>query len=128
MLNTPDGRPAGDIDKIMLLSIWAKVIDANENKKIYALGMGKPTYPVNDDTATYAAWYWLTAALGSRIALMGLWLAKYINFFNFSKLVAAFPQAIGYGHPQGGLTARDQMAKALNQWYGESLGRVDNSC
>jgi len=119
MLLTPGGEPAGNMDRTMLLSLWVKQLSSeSKNAKTYAVGMGRPTYPLSADTAFAVAGYWLSLALKSVITFFGVSLLKYIPFFNTQDFVVAMSPAIDYGHPQGELPARIKMARALNQWYG----------
>ncbi|MBP9726071.1 MAG: pyridoxal phosphate-dependent aminotransferase [Gammaproteobacteria bacterium] len=122
MLLTPSGEPAGDMDRTMLLSLWTKqLVIEGKSKSYYRVGMGRPTYPLNADTAMFAAWYWLSLALRSAVATIGLSLLKYFPFFNPHDFVSLLSPAIDYGHPQGELLARRRMSLALNQWYGREV-------
>lgn len=95
---TPDGVSASKMDKIMLLSVWAKFLGKKSDTKpmIYA-GMGKPTYPLHPYTAKYLATYWNEHA----------------------------GEAINYGDPQGDLEAREVMSKAMTSWYKTEINEKD---
>ncbi|RUR10264.1 aminotransferase class I/II-fold pyridoxal phosphate-dependent enzyme [Legionella sp. km772] len=99
---TPEGKPANKMDKVMLLSQWAKFVARVQEKKgtgrpmIYA-GMGKPTYPLPKDIRDFLIEYW-----------------KKHN-----------GDAIDYGDPQGDPEARELMAKAMTQWYGFKVNAHD---
>lgn len=121
MLMTPNGEFAGDMDRIMLLSMWTSQLKAEAVRKTYAVGMGRPTYPLDGDTAFSLAWYWFGLAFRSGIATLGLRLLKHLPFINAQDFVTSLSPAIGYGSPQGELSARERMSKALNRWYGNKV-------
>lgn len=95
MLLTPEGEPAANIDKIMLLARWANFLQKQNEKIIIMAGMGKPTFPLNNNVAKAAKKYWET-------------------LFNNKDT------AINYSHPQGDGDARDIMAQALTRWYSDA--------
>lgn len=117
MLLTPSGESAGNMDRAMLLSLWTKQLASESGIKTYAVGMGRPTYPLGGGTALSIAWYWFCLAIRSTVASIGLKISKYIPFINTHNFIAALSPAIDYGHPQGELSARVTMANALSQWY-----------
>ncbi|STX48103.1 kynurenine--oxoglutarate transaminase [Legionella hackeliae] len=114
---TPEGQPAEKIDKIMLLSMWAKALKNEraqiENslqavKKIITAGMGKPTLPISMHTITFLLFYWKYMEEIVKKAMT-----------NLEKLEDEV--AIDYGHPQGDIKARETMAKAMTDWYGVKI-------
>lgn len=107
----PDGLDAGMMDRIMLLSIWAKFTD-NENfkqKLIYA-GMGKPTFRINPFMVQSYLTYW--QHIQTSLSEM---LNQDIDNQN----------AINYGDPRGETQALDDMAQALSRWYASSISTKD---
>lgn len=121
MLLTPSGESAGNMDRTMLLSLWTKQLALEGMSKTYAVGMGRPTYPLDSDTAFSVSWYWFSLAMRSIVATVGLNLLKYLPVVNSQDFVGALSPAIDYGNPQGELPARTKMARALNQWYGNEV-------
>ncbi|MES2203871.1 MAG: pyridoxal phosphate-dependent aminotransferase, partial [Pseudomonadota bacterium] len=101
--------------------LWTQQLELEGMSKTHAVGMGRPTYPLDGDTAFSVAWYWFGLAIRSTIATVGLNLFKYLPFFNSQDFVTSLSPAIGYGSPQGELPARTKMASALNQWYGKEV-------
>lgn len=106
---TPDGTPANKIDKIMLLAMWANVLekeskkkssDNNENKRMILAGIGKPTYPINQHTVESYLKYWNK-------------IDNIITTTNSYETKAA----IDYGYPSGDIDAREIMARAMSKWY-----------
>lgn len=90
---TPEGLSAGKMDKIMLLSVWAKHLSSQQSdhhkQPMICAGMGKPTYPLHAHTRKFLADYWRQHT----------------------------GEAINYGHPQGDFDARLSMARAMSKWY-----------
>ncbi len=111
---TPSGKPAGNIDKIMLLSRWARHLHENGHSMIYA-GMGKPTLATNESAASAALRYWSEIQFSSQNAHH-----FYRNNENNPETrnsLAKMGGVIDYGDPQGDFDARQTMAKALTKWY-----------
>lgn len=127
MLLTPSGEPAGNMDRTMLLSLWTKQLTLEGMRQIYAVGMGRPTYPLDSDTALSVSWYWFGLAIKSIVATTGLRLLSYLPFINPQDFVMSLSPAIGYGSPQGELPARQRMARALNHWYGSELNITEKN-
>ena len=128
MLLTPNGESAGNMDRTMLLSLWIRQLALEGMSKTYAVGMGRPTYPLDGDTAFSVAWYWFGLAIRSTIATVGLSIFKYLPFINnLQDFVTALSPAIDYGSPQGELSARIRMASALNKWYGSKVNITEKN-
>ncbi len=116
----PDGKPAGQMDKIMVLSIWTnhfkQTKQALQNKDpIIAAGMGKPTFPIHLNAVMNAMAYWeemLKLSIEANQKLCGTTLDPKL----IDELVKA-RAAIDYGHPQGDIESREKMACALAKWY-----------
>jgi hypothetical protein len=92
---TPEGKSGSKTDKIMLLSMWFKLLEKETNPSLIPLiaaGMGKPTYPNNSISKTYVD-YWQLKAASSQGGVSD------------------------YGNPQGAILPRELMAKAMMRWY-----------
>ncbi len=109
---TPDGIPAGNIDKIMLLSMWTKTLNeenglrlgATEHLPMISAGMGKPTFAVNEYTIQTQIKYWQN-------------IQKYAQLSNESAELIKEGAAISYGDPRGDQHARIMMSAAMSAWY-----------
>lgn len=109
---TPDGIPAGNIDKIMLLSMWTKALNeenglrlgSTEYLPMISAGMGKPTFAINEYTIQTQIKYWQD-------------IQKYAKLSNESAELVKEGAAISYGDPRGDLHARTMMASAMSSWY-----------
>jgi len=125
MLITPSGESANNIDPVMALAIWSRVL-LEEGRDIYPMGMGKPTYPLVPIAPETALSYWFYLALRARLASATLSV--------FGAMSYCFPErqcltsqlesclkfllpVVDYGDPQGELSAREKMAEALSRWY-----------
>ncbi|MFT4059517.1 MAG: pyridoxal phosphate-dependent aminotransferase [Legionella sp.] len=111
---TPYGQSGNQIEKIMLLLMWANYLDKQQmtkselsNKVIFA-GIGKPTYPVNRHTVKAYKKYW--DRLGD---LAEQW--------HDNPHFGDEESAIGYGDPYGDNQAKDIMGKAMSTWYGTEV-------
>ncbi|MBN9230999.1 MAG: pyridoxal phosphate-dependent aminotransferase [Legionella sp.] len=103
---TPNGLPAKQIEKLMLLSLWANKIKEEQeknngfrDKKFILAGLGKPTYPVNSTTVAAYLDYW----------------QQFTQTTNGPDPVSE--QAIDYGNPHGDLYPRTLMAESMTRWY-----------
>lgn len=121
-MKTPEDQPADNIDKIMLLAMWAKerckyIASCNDpiikNKKMIFAGMGKPTYPISRYIIDSHINYW------SRIGELADEDAAAISDSIEGNA------AIDYGDPRGDEYARSLMATAMSKWY-KSLVLPDN--
>jgi len=113
----PDGTPAGKIDRVMLLSLWAKtLVQSGMVEEIICAGMGKPTLATNEIAAKAMVQYWQDIAEKSHDAHLFFKENDRRLEKNRSK-VATMGGVIDYGHPQGVLEHRARMARALNKWY-----------
>lgn len=108
---TPEGLDAGDMDRIMLLSMWAKHLDTEhiKQKLIYA-GMGKPTFRINPYMVEAFVTYWNCIQKK---------LADLINKTTDEHI------AIDYGDPRGEELALLDMAQAMTQWYSTNVSTKD---
>lgn len=107
---TPYGQPADNIEKVMLLAIWANHTGQNKkspedlkNRFIFA-GLGKPTYPINSHTVKAFQSYW------ERIKTIA-------DNWHLDSENSDDNCAIGYGDPFGEKSAKETMAKAMSNWY-----------
>ncbi|OHE78675.1 MAG: hypothetical protein A3F67_07070 [Verrucomicrobia bacterium RIFCSPHIGHO2_12_FULL_41_10] len=119
MMLTPDGKPAGSTDRVMLLAMWAKYLHTKtelERPSIISAGMGKPTFPINPYAAKSALSYWSTLWSKSQEARHLLSSAQ-ARTREVRESISIMDSVSDYGHPQGELPAREQMAQALNRWY-----------
>lgn len=122
---TPDGNPAGNMDRIMLLNLWTKTLQVKRktSKKqssqfpIICAGMGRPTYPINAHAAEAAMLYWKKLWKTAQRARKKL---KENPSFGFDRLdeIVNMHAASDYGNPQGEPEFRCKLAKALSKWYG----------
>ena len=109
MILTPDGAPAGAIEKIMLLSMWARHLAKHlprSEKTIFA-GMGRPTYPVNQHAVTAEQKYW--GKVADLIETANAFLKTASTSANPEEhydSVADMQCAIDYGDPMGDIDAR----------------------
>jgi aspartate aminotransferase/aminotransferase len=101
MMLTPEGLNANKIDKVMLLSMWAKFVAEQQNLKkhtehemIYA-GIGWPTYRLHPYLRTFLSGFWRTHS----------------------------GEAITYGPGKGDVDARAIMAQAMATWYGVPIDK-----
>ncbi|KTC72385.1 aspartate aminotransferase A [Legionella birminghamensis] len=109
MILTPYGQPAEQIEKVMLLSMWAKHLGKSlENddisRKMLFAGLGKPTYPINRHTIQAYKRYWNE-------------LETIANRWHDSSDLDNNECAIDYVDPYGDYQARILMAKAMSDWY-----------
>ncbi len=121
---TPDGKSAGNMDRIMLLNIWTKSLhekikSSKKYKKqphIICAGMGRPTYPINEHAAKAAMLYWKKLWETAQKARKKLETIKKPQFDQLDEIVN-MRAASDYGNPQGDLEYRQKLAKALTKWY-----------
>ncbi len=108
---TPEGLDAGDMDRIMLLSMWSRHLDTEKLKQklIYA-GMGKPTFRINPYIVQAYLAYW------NHIQKR---LEDLINKTTDEHI------AIDYGDPRGEELALQDMANAMTQWYSTEISPKD---
>lgn len=128
MLRKPSGTPAGDLDRLMLLNIWAHTLkrqkESGRDKMLFA-GLGKPSYLLNEDLVSAEMHYWQDlnqhiVETKKNIAQEGL-----SEHEKCEKIVKA-STAIDYLLPAGDDEARALMAKAMSKWY-EAEPAVDPS-
>lgn len=128
MLYTPNGEPAREMDRIMLLAMWARQLIQEKNEginssipNIIIAGIGKPTFPINETTAKTAINYWKNILEKSEKADKLLTRLKCSSNEDQKKIredIANLSAAVDYGDPQGDYEARQVAAIALNHWYG----------
>lgn len=118
MILTPEGQPAGDLDKITLLAMWSRHLRKQE-RLVITSNMGKPTFALNGHAASLAAQHWSQLQLAVQ---------KAHHCFRSNPdsaltrdLIVQMASAIDYGDPQGDAEARELMAKALNRWYKQRI-------
>lgn len=109
---TPSGQPAHQIDKVMLLSIWANVLRdemtlEGSKKQVIFAGLGKPTYPINAHTVHSYLSYWQN-------------IKELSNQWYLDPEMEENP-AIDYGDPRGDSQPRALMAKIMSTWYDSDI-------
>ena len=123
MLLTPKGLSANSTDRVMLLFMWARHLQFESGLAqppfIFA-GIGKPSFPVNEETVRSALHYWEACLKGSQEART-LLQDKEMSAREKREKIAALGSAINYGDPQGELKDRQIMAEALSRWYHTQL-------
>lgn len=111
MIFTPYGQPGDNIEKMMLLSMWAHYLKKQEASKrdahhqLILAGIGKPSYPINRHTVRVFKDYWENIE-----ACAEKW-HQHPDLENDEC-------AIGYGDPYGDDDAKKSMAQAMSAWYG----------
>ncbi|MDI1351268.1 MAG: pyridoxal phosphate-dependent aminotransferase [bacterium] len=114
---TPDGHAAYKLEKVMLLSLWAKALRDENNtikdsqtKEMIFAGLGKPTFPINAKTIASYLSYWH-------------------RLDDLSKKWQENPElessAIDYGDPRGDIMPRTIMAKVMTRWYQSEIQSED---
>lgn len=128
MLLTPDKKPAHYMDRIMLLAMWARHLSqeieetttsSSFSRPIIVAGLGKPTFPLNLHIAKSMVKQW-TGLLRKSRRVRGL-LNKSTGRINFDEAFTGNAHVVGYGQPQGDLSARNKIARAFSRWYGDHL-------
>lgn len=112
---TPNGLPANRIEKVMLLSLWAHTLkeeqaanDTLNTKKFISAGLGRPTYPLNQQTiASYKA-YWQKIDDSRQ--------SWHLNPDDIHENTA-----IDYGDPRGDSAPRALMAEVMSKWYSADI-------
>lgn len=123
MLLTPDGNPAGNIDRIMLLAIWTQQLhqEATADKPpIIRAGLGRPTFPISEYVSKLLTLHWSKIWARSQEArhpLNGNSIGSKLN----NTTIAQMDAAVSYGDPKGESEAREKLAKALERWYGSNI-------
>lgn len=111
---TPEGQPAGTLDKITLLAMWSRYLHA-QGRSVITSCMGKPTFALNSYAASFAARHW------SCVQFVAQEVHHYFRSNPDSPYtrdrIVQMDGAIDYGDPQGDEGARCLMAKALTRWY-----------
>lgn len=112
---TPDGQPADKMDKIMLLGMWTRALEAERTcakflgrstqQPFISAGMGRPTFPINTHTVDSSISYWKTIKAHLK--------KSSVHPISHTEHSAV----IGYGAPQGDNDARNIMAEAVSKWY-----------
>jgi aspartate aminotransferase/aminotransferase len=109
---TPKGQAADRIEKVMLLSIWARALsnhevvrqDKSAQKTMLRAGFGKPTYPIHPQTIKSNLEYWRKMEEKSN--------AWFLEPESIDE-----GMAVDYGNPQGDSSSRELMAQSLSKWY-----------
>lgn len=106
---TPSGQCALQIEKVMLLAIWAHALNdelqkSQSSKKLIFAGIGKPTYPINLHTISAYLSYWKKIDT----------LAKKWHLDPEASQESA---AVDYGDPHGDFEPRSIMADVMTSWY-----------
>ncbi len=122
-LLTPEGKPAGSIDRIMLLALWEKKLREEKHSTrpaMIAAGMGKPTFPISQFAVQSAINYWNQALSKTQEARHLLSGADSSDAGARNRIAKIFA-AIDYGNPRGDFVARVKISQALTRWYGNKL-------
>jgi aspartate/methionine/tyrosine aminotransferase len=109
---TPTGHSAESIEKVMLLSIWARALknqqvkrqDKSTQKSLICAGFGKPTYPIHSQTIQSNLEYWKN-------------MEKQTTLWHADPECIVEDIAVDYGDPQGDSRSRNLMAGAMSKWY-----------
>lgn len=120
MLRKPNGTLAGDLDRLMLLNIWAHNLNQNKEEgrpKILFAGLGKPSYLLNEDLISAEMRYWQNLSRHVAETKRSIFQDKLSKEEWCEKIVKA-STAIDYLLPAGDDGARALMAKAMSKWYG----------
>jgi aspartate/methionine/tyrosine aminotransferase len=127
MLLTPEGKPVGNANRMMLQAQWARQLQFEQNSNpgdsrqpIILACLGKPSFPMNAVAAQSANNYWQEKNEKTRKAREYLNSTQLITEETRNK-VAKMGAAIDYGDLRGDLDARVKMAIGLSHWYGASL-------
>ncbi len=126
MLKTPNGNTIESLDRVMLLAMWARQLQSESKasglsqKKIISAGMGKPSFPINYHAAKVGLSYWESIYSKAKQAKSLLQQHNDAGAI-LNEKIAEIGAVIDYGDPQGELSAREKMAQALRQWYGEQV-------
>ena len=118
LLLTPNGDRVGNIDRIMLLAMWAKQL-ALEGKQIIFAGIGRPTYPINDFALRSSITYLNNFSNKTQDARQIIKDTEHFKTSQGRDEIVEIDGVIGYGDPRGDLEFRKTMAQALTAWYGE---------
>lgn len=117
-MNTPYGQSGDQIEKLMLLSMWSnylyklQVSTSNSTNQLIFAGLGKPSYPINQNTVRSYKKYWDQ-------------IEKQAELWHSNPNHEIENCAIDYGDPHGDLHARTLMAEAMSNWYDTDIS-VDN--
>lgn len=119
---TPDGFSAEYMDKVMLLTTWARHLKSTNmlKKSMIFAGMGRPTYPVDTGVAHAMMNHWRTL-LDKAEAAEAIFANPELAYEDKIELVKSLDAALDYGDPQGDAELRKKMATILNQWYDNRL-------
>ncbi len=118
-LTTPNDKPAGSIDRIMLLAMWGRKLSEEKHPtrpSIISAGMGRPTFPVNKFVTEAGRDYWSNLLLQSQEA-RHLLLGGNIDE-NVRNRIAKILAVVDYGDPRGDLIPRTKTAAGFTRWYG----------
>ncbi len=110
----PNGFKAQNIDSTMLLYQWALQLRKEKGPEMLFAGIGKPTYPLNEDVALAAMTYWQEkyiriSQLKRKVLDRGL--------DCLSDLFAEGKASIDYGLPGGTEEATAILSQVFTQWY-----------
>ncbi|MGA2655449.1 MAG: pyridoxal phosphate-dependent aminotransferase [Gammaproteobacteria bacterium] len=120
-INTVD---AGDTDRVMLLSIWVKYLEAFKNKKILFAGLGNPTFPIHKYIVSAELKYWTQVLQNSQEADDLIVRMNHAaaagderDLPKYRDNIVKMKGAVSYSDPSGKIDARELAAHALNKWY-----------
>ena len=118
----PNGSPSKGVDPLILLHIWARHLDREENlvkQKMIFAGIGKPSYFLNEDVAKTAMDYWSSSFDAVRLAKSRL--APHLSPEELTDEISRLSTAIDYDLPGGTEEAKQIMALGLSNWYGPTV-------
>lgn len=110
----PNGFKAQNIDSTMLLYQWALQLRKEKGPEMLFAGIGKPTYPLNEDVALAAMAYWQEKYI--RISQLKR-KALDLGLSDLSDLFAGGKVSIDYGLPGGIEDATAVLSQVFTQWY-----------
>ena len=96
-MRNPSGLSADETDKIMLLAMWANTLHKKNNDRFIFAGMGKPTFPIHQNTILNYLRYWQDVDIRAKTTIENA--------------------AVDYGDPRGDEYALQIMADAMSRWY-----------
>jgi aspartate/methionine/tyrosine aminotransferase len=115
---TPQGQPAGPLDKITLLAMWSRHL-SHQGRFVIASNMGKPTFVLNSHAASFAVKHW--SEIQWQVQKAHHAFRSNPHCADTRDKIVQMNSAIDYGDPQGDAHARALMAQALTRWYNQRV-------
>lgn len=104
-MRNPSGLSADETDKVMLLAMWANTLHKKNNDRFIFAGMGKPTFPIHQNTILSYLTYWQDVGMRAKATMENA--------------------AVDYCDPRGDECALQIMADAMSRWYNIAI-KPDN--